>query len=66
MSPEDRKQQERWKGIARRVSQEEDPQKLVELTNELIDALNEPTPGSQPDSKPSIEQKDEPAMRKSI
>ena len=58
MSPEDPKQQERWKGIAERVSQEEDPQKLVELTNELIDALKEPTGRSERNSQAKLDQND--------
>ena len=45
---DDRKFQERWKDIADRVSKEQDSQKLTELTNELIDALNERTKCSQP------------------
>jgi hypothetical protein len=41
--PDDRRLQERWKDIAERVSKEQDSQKLSELTNELIHALDERT-----------------------
>jgi hypothetical protein len=41
MTPDDRKLQERWKCIALRVSKEQDPDRLMELANELIEALND-------------------------
>lgn len=43
MPPDDQKFQERWKRIAERMSKEQDTQKLTELTNELIEVLNERT-----------------------
>ena len=48
VSPDDRRLRERWKDIAERVSKEQDSQKLTELTNELIEALNEQTKYTQP------------------
>ena len=47
MSPDDRRFQETWKDIADRVSKEQDSQKLTELTNELIDALDEQSTRNQ-------------------
>ena len=41
MTPDDRKLQERWKCIALRVSKEQNPDRLTELANELIEALND-------------------------
>ena len=45
---DDQRFQERWREIAERVSKEQDAQKLTELTNELIEALDERTKCSQP------------------
>ena len=43
--------QKPWEDIAERVSREQDPQRLVEMTKELLDALDsqQPNPEEQSD-----------------
>ena len=57
MTPDDRKLQERWKCIALRVSKEQDPDKLTELANELIEALNDQINASEAKEKAHTEHK---------
>ena len=44
----DMKPQKAWEDIAKRVSREQDPQKLSELVSELLDALDQQAEQKQP------------------